>query len=364
MHVFLRSASLLLATTIAFGCSDNDNDHRDGGVTPATGFFAANLISDQQGVASHFDPSLVNAWGLTMDQQSFWIANNASGKILVVAADGSPSKFSPAASALDVGAGIDGIVANTTNGFMIGTSTNQAPAKVLVASETGQIFAINPSIASTPQLVIDRSSANAVYKGLAIYTASDGSQRLAAADFHNGLIDVFDSSFHLIANILIVDPNLRAGLAPFNLYVAGSTLYVSYAVQDATRHDDVPGVGNGRVDAFDLDGHFLRTLVDGGLLNAPWGMAIAPAAFNSNLSGALIVGNFGDGTMLAINPDTSANAQLLTAAGTPLTIDGLWGLVFGNGQVGTTDSLYFTAGPNGETHGLYGRIVFGTTPPT
>jgi uncharacterized protein (TIGR03118 family) len=174
---------------------------------------------------------------------------------------------------------------------------------------------------------------------------------------------VFDSSFHLIANVAIVDPNPRAGLAPFNIYVAGSTLYVAYAIQDADAKDDVPGAGNGRIDAFDLDGHFLRTLVDGGLLNAPWGMAIAPDAFNTLLARSLIVGNFGDGTLVAIDPDTGATAALLTPGSTPLVIDGLWGLAFGNGQVGATSSLYFTAGPQDEMHGLFGRIDFGTTPP-
>jgi hypothetical protein len=163
MHVFLRSASLLLATTVAIGCSDNNNTVD--GATPVTGFVATNLLSDQPTIAPHVDPSLVNAWGLAMDQQSFWIAGNGTGKILVVAPDGSPSKFSPAASALNPGEGITGIIANTTNGFMIGTSSNRAPAQVLVASENGQIFAINPTIAPTPQLVIDRGGAGATTRG-------------------------------------------------------------------------------------------------------------------------------------------------------------------------------------------------------
>ena len=362
MHVFLRSASLLLAASIAVGCHDNDLDNLDAGV-PNQGFSATNLLSDVQGVAPHFDPTLVNAWGLVSAQQSFWIANNGSGKILVIAADGSPSKFSPPASVLDVGQGITGMIANPTNGFIMGPANNQAPALMLVASETGQIFAINQNVAATPQLVIDRSAAGAIYKGLTIYSASNGQTRLAAADFHNGRIDVFDSSFHLLANVLIVDPTLTAGLAPFNLYVAGSSLYVSYAMQDADKKDDVRGVGLGRIDVFSLDGGFVRTILDGGKLNAPWGMVLAPASFQPSLSGALIVGNFGDGTLLAINPDTGGSAQLLTPAGAPLAIDGLWGLAFGNGQVGATNQLYFASGPSDEAHGLYGSIIFGTTPP-
>lgn len=363
MHVLLRTTSVLFAMSIVAAC-DSDHDHLDAGTPPpATGFVAADLISDQQGVASHFDPTLVNAWGLAMDATSFWIANNGTGRILVVAPDGSPSKFSPPSSVLDIGAPLTGIVANSSSGFQIGTANNLAPAQMLVATERGQVYGINASTASTPQLVIDRTGAGAIYKGLAIYTNAAGATRLAVADFHNGRIDVFDDTFHLLANVVVADPSPRAGLAPFNIMALGQNLYVSYAVQDAAAKDDMPGVGNGRIDVFDLDGNFVRTLLDGGMLNAPWGMAIAPAAFQSSLSGRLIVGNFGDGTLLSIDPNTGANAQLLTPAGTPLVIDGLWGLMFGNGQVGATSSLYFTAGPQGETHGLYGRIVFGTAPP-
>jgi uncharacterized protein (TIGR03118 family) len=366
MHVYLRSASLLLAASIAVGCgNDHDADNGvDAFVSPPsnTGFVATNFLSDQAGVAPHMDPALVNAWGLAMDSQSFWIANNGTGQVLVIAADGSPSKFAPSAASTNAGPGISGMVANTTSSFMIGAASNQAPATMIVGSENGQIFGINPAVAATPQLVVDRSSAGAVYKGVAIATGSDGRQRLLAADFHNNRIDVFDASFNLIANVTIVDPALRAGLAPFNLLVSGSTLYISYAVQDSARHDDVPGVGNGRIDAFDLDGNFLRTLVDGGTLNAPWGMAIATSDFHPGLEGTLIVGNFGDGTLMTINPTTGANVQLLTPAGMPLMVDGLWGIEFGNNHVGTSNTLYFTAGPAGETHGLYGVISFGTPP--
>ncbi len=362
MHVILRTTGAVLAMSIAVGCSDNDHNRLDAGTT-TPGFISANLISDQVGMAANTDPSLVNSWGLTMDAQSFWIANNGSGKVLVVQANGQPSKFSPPSAALNVVMGITGIVANTTSAFQIGTGSNLAPAQMLVASETGQIFAINPSVATTPQLVVDRSSAGAVYKGLAIFASPTGATRLAAADFHNNRIDVFDSSFHLLANVIVADPNLRSGLAPFNIMVNGSNMYVTYAVQDTTAMDDVPGVGNGRLDVFDLNGAFVRTIIDGGLLNAPWGMAIASANFQAGLEGDLIVGNFGDGTLLSVNPNTGVNAQLLTPSQTPLVIPGLWGLAFGNNQVGQANLLYFTAGPSNETHGLFGEIVFGTAPP-
>jgi uncharacterized protein (TIGR03118 family) len=233
---------------------------------------------------------------------------------------------------------------------------------MLVASETGQIFAINPRIASTPQLVIDRTAEQAVYKGLAVYTARDGSPRLAACDFHNAKVDVFDGNFQLIASVIFVGPNLRAGLAPFNITAIGTRLFVTYAVQDADRKDDVPGIGNGRIDAFDVDGNFGFTVLDGGLLNAPWGMALASSAFSRTLDGFLIVGNFGDGTLLAVDPASGANAQLRTIDGAVVVVPGVWGLQFGDGvNVGVTSSLYFASGPDGETHGLFGRVLLGAT---
>jgi uncharacterized protein (TIGR03118 family) len=369
MNVSLRSASVLLAATAAFaGACGNDHDLDNGvldaGVPqPNTGFKATNLISNQAGVAPRVDASLVNAWGLAMDTQSFWIANNGSGKLLVVAPDGSPSRVSPPAPALNVGAPIDGIVFNTTGAFMIGPSGNRAPATMLVATENGQIFAINASVAATPQLVVNRSSVGAVYKGVTIFTGSDGTVRLAATDFHNARIDVFDGSFNLMSTIVMVDPSLRAGLAPFNIMTFGQNVYVTYAIQDAAKHDDVPGIGNGRIDVFNVDGLFVKTLVDGNVLNAPWGMALAPSNFGP-ASGLLVVGNFGDGTLVPIDPNSGrVTERLLMLDGTNLAIDGLWGLAFGNGQnVGASNVLYFAAGPNAEANGLFGRIDFVTAP--
>jgi len=357
-----RSANVLLAAATLVACGDNDVEFPDGSVTPSTAFAVTNLTSDQPGVAPNTEPALVNAWGLTMDGQSFWIANNGSGRVLVVAPDGSPSRVSTPAAALQAVPGITGITFNPSNAFLIGPTTNRAPAQLLVASETGQIFAINANVASTPQVVVDRSSAGAVYKGLTILTGSNGVMRLAATDFRNGRIDVFDTNFQLVATVVIIGPNLRTGLSPFNIAQIGNNVYVTYAVRDATGQDDVPGVGNGRIDVFDRDGRFIRTLLDGDSLNAPWGLALAPSTFGP-AANQLIVGNFGDGTILAIDPNTGVSAGFLRGVdGNPLVIDGLWGLAFGNNVVGQSNVLYFTAGPNGETHGLFGRIDVTTVP--
>jgi uncharacterized protein (TIGR03118 family) len=358
MHVFLRTASPVLATMMLLigGCSRNDHN-ADSGVVTTTGYAATNLLSDQPGTATFTSPNVVNAWGLARDSQSFWIANNGTGIVSVVAPQGSPSKFAPPSSVLDVGKGITGIVANPTSAFVIGPSNNRAAAQMLVASETGQIFAINPNVSASPQLVIDRSASGAIYKGLAVYTASDGSPRLAAADFHNARIDVWDGNFQPIATAVFTDPAVNRGLAPFNIVSIGRNLYVTYAVQDANAEDDVRGAGNGRIDLFDIDGGFVTTLLDGGALNAPWGIARASSSFGVS-DGQLIVGNFGDGTLLVMDPTSGANSQVLTSTGDALVIDGLWGLAFGDGQnVGASSALYFTAGPQDESHGVYGVIV-------
>ena len=365
MHVFLRSASILLAASVFLNaaCSDNDDDNNKTGLN---GFAVSPLLSDQTGVAPNTDPNLVNAWGLAMDSQSFWIANNATGIISVVAADGSPSKFPPPASALNLGPGITGIVANTTNAFQIGQTNNAAPAVMLVCSETGQIFAINADVASTPAVVVDRSADGASYKGLTIFTTSAGAVRLAAADFHNGRVDVFDENFALLSEITFVDPLLTSGLAPWNLVTIGNNVFVMYAIQDADAEDEVAGVGNGRIDVFDVDGNFVQTILEGGLLNAPWGLVQVNDTFSSQLDGFLIAGNFGDGTLLAIDPSTGDNAYLRNSSNNnePLIVDGVWGLMFGNGQfVGSTSSLYFAAGPDDETHGLFGRVVLTSAVP-
>ncbi len=138
---------------------------------------------------------------------------------------------------------------------------------------------------------------------------------------------------------------------------------MTYAKQDAAKHDDVAGAGNGFVDEFDLNGNLIRRVASGGPLDSPWGLAAAPASLGA-LAGDLLVGNFGDGTIDAFTPGTDAFAgQLLGADGMPLSIDGLWALTPGNdGSAGSAQDLYFTAGPDGETHGLFGAILPASEP--
>ena len=207
-------------------------------------------------------------------------------------------------------------------------------------------------------LKADNSSTNAVYKGLAIGSNSSGNV-LFATDFHNGKIDAFNASYApATLTGTFADPNLPAGFAPFGIQNLGGQLYVTFAKQDADKHDDTPGVGSGFVDVFDMNGNLVKRLISQGKLNSPWGVAMAPANFG-DFSGDLLVGNFGDGAINAFNPGTGAFVGALTADnGNPIVIPGLWALAFGNGSAaGDATTLFFTAGTGGEEHGLFGSLT-------
>src|SRR5207247_10089243 len=240
------------------------------------------------------------------------------------------------------------------------------------ASEDGTISGWNPAVPPPPtsthaQVAVDNSASGAVYKGLAIAVTSVG-DRLYATNFHAGTVDVFDASFHAVPGGF-TDPDLPAGYAPFGIRALGGVIYVTYALQDADKHDDVAGVGHGFVNAFDTDGHLLRRVASRGRLNSPWGLALAPADFGQ-FSGNLLVGNFGDGHINAFdlarfagNGELQPRGQLHAADGPPIAIDGLWALAFGNGaSAGPTNALFFTAGPFDEADGLFGKLVVAWPP--
>ena len=191
--------------------------------------------------------------------------------------------------------------------------------------------------------------------------ASIGSSSfLYATNFHSGAIDMFDGSFHLIPHPGgFVDPALPAGYAPFGIANFGGRLFVSYALQDRARHDDVSGPGHGFIDVYSLDGHLLQRLAQGGALNSPWGMVMATHRFGP-FSNDLLVGNFGDGTINAFDPTTGAPLGTLTNSdGDQIRINGLWGLIYGNASAGTPNTLYFSAGIGDESHGLLGSLTTG-----
>jgi uncharacterized protein (TIGR03118 family) len=227
-------------------------------------------------------------------------------------------------------------------------------------SEAGLVTGWNPGVPPPPpstQAQVGARVRHAIYKGLALATTSAGSF-LYAADFHHGRIDVFDQGFgrvHLSGRFR--DHKLPRGYAPFNIQELGGRLYVAYAKQDADREDEVAGPGRGFVDVYSTSGHLLRRLVRRGQLNAPWGLAQAPASGFGRFSGDLLVGNFGDGRINAYDPRTGAfQGRLRHEDGSPIQIEGLWALRFGNGVTGDPTTLLFTAGIDDEAHGLFGAI--------
>jgi uncharacterized protein (TIGR03118 family) len=341
------------------------------------GFRQVDLVSDRPGLAPLTDPALVNPWGLAASPGTdaapgspLWVSDNGTDATTLYAgrsATGAPTSLSKVL-AVDVASGAPtGQVFNTdATGFVVrdagGTS---APSRFVFASENGGIDGWSPTVGatgpgpSTTTEVAVKNGANAVYKGLTMATATDGHTYLYAANFRSGRVEVYDDSWTpvVLPGGLFVDRHLPAGYAPFDIQELRGRLYVTYAEQDATLHDDVAGHGHGFVDVFTNDGAFVRRLVTRGVLDSPWGLALAPSGFG-HLGGALLVGNFGDGRIDAFNAiDGRFEGRLRDPHGRPITIDGLWGLMFGNGNAAGTDQLVFSAGPDGESHGLLGKIV-------
>jgi uncharacterized protein (TIGR03118 family) len=238
----------------------------------------------------------------------------------------------------------------------VGTSD---PARFIFDSEAGLVTAWTPGVLPAPpstQAQVGASVPGAIYKGLAIASTPAGTF-LYAADFHHARIDVFDQGFNLVHLAGgFADPQVPQGFAPFNVQELGGVLYVAYARQDADAEDEVAGQGLGFVDVHSTSGRLLRHLIRRGQLNAPWGLALAPSGFG-RFSGALLVGNFGNGRVNAYDPRTGEFlGRLRREDGRPIEIEGLWALRFGNGVTGDPTTLLFTAGIDDEAHGLFGAI--------
>jgi uncharacterized protein (TIGR03118 family) len=254
-----------------------------------------------------------------------------------------------------------GQVWNGSGGFnvseTVGGQVKTGSSAFIFATEDGTISGWSPGVdQSHSVLAVDNSAGGtgAVYKGLAIAT-SGGQTLLYAANFRSGQVEVYNSNFQLVNSF--TDPSVPAGYAPFNVQVLNGKLFVTFALQDAAKHDDVAGLGNGFVDQFNLDGSGMTRLASGGTLDSPWGLAIAPSSFGS-LAGDLLVGDFGDGTINAFNLGTDSFAgQLLNSDGDPIDIGDLWALSVGNdGSAGSSQSIYFTAGIANESDGVFGSL--------
>jgi uncharacterized protein (TIGR03118 family) len=337
---------ILLAVTSALVLALAGPAAAHGGGKGANVYKKRNLVSDIDGVARITDPNLVNPWGLSFGPATpAWVADN--GKDVSTLYSGGVNKSIPVIRPLVVGVagGPTGTVFNGTSGFKL----NGAPALFLFDTEGGQVLAWNSG--TTAQVVA--TTPDAIYKGLAI-----AGNLLYAANFHAGKIDVFNDAF---APTTVpggfTDPNLPKGFAPFNVQEIAGRIVVAYAKQDANAEDEEAGPGLGFVDVFDTSGHLIRRLISNGALNAPWGLALAPRRFGP-FSGDLLVGNFGDGAINAYDPRTGAfEGTPMNKDGNPIKINGLWALRFGNGVIGTPQTLLFTAGIGDEDHGLFGEIV-------
>jgi uncharacterized protein (TIGR03118 family) len=325
---------------------------------PAPRITQINQVSDQAGVANLQDPDLVNAWGLALSPTSpLWVANNGSETSTLYAGGVGGAAATKAALVVGVPGDPSGQVFNGGTDFVVtGAGGGSGPARFIFDTEGGDILGWNPT-ANPTQAISAVHIDGAVFKGLAIANTTFGSF-LLAADFSNARIDVFDGQFRQIPlppGIFFHDPRLPAGYAPFDVMVSGDKVYVSYAKQDATKENNVAGVGLGFVDVYTNFGVTVQRLVTRGLLNAPWGMAFAPDSWGS-LAGDLLVGNFGDGHITAYNGD-HFEGLLRGTDGRPLSIDGLWALLPGTANTGGVGTLWFSAGPADETHGLLGQLI-------
>jgi len=304
------------------------------------------LVSNVAGMAPHTDANLVNGWGLTASAASpWWVADNGTSVSTLYRADGS------------------------TPGLVVQVPTHPTgtvfwatgPARFVFDTEAGQVRGW-PGSGTVTVVLADRSAVGAIYKGLALATTAAG-DRFYATDFHNARVDVFDASFTLVTTAgAFEDADLPSGYAPFGIQTIGSRIFVTYAKQDADAEDEIHGQGKGFVDVYDTSGSLLGRVAQHGQLDAPWGLALAPANFG-RFSGDLLVGNFGDGRINAYQEGANGKfehrGELRDSDSRPISIDGLWALQFGHGAPnnGPTNTLFFTAGPNDESDGLFGSIT-------
>ena len=341
--------AVALATT---GTAAGASQHRGGGsytVTP--------LVSDQPGVAPVTDPNLVNAWGVSEGPTTpWWVANNGTETSTLYDAAGTPFPPPPKGPlVVKVPGAPTGTVFYGGTQFLVSNGTAMVPAKFIFATEAGTIEGWPPGTGQTVT-GFDGSKWGAVYKGLA--TAGDW---LYATDFVNARVDIIGGDWKLVKKPgAFHDPKLPKGYAPFGIQNLGGNIFVTYALQTKGSTDETAGPGLGFVDMYGIHGRFLGRVASRGALNAPWGLAWAPWNFG-RFSGDLLVGNFGDGRINTYAPTAGGGfareGTLRRPNGSAISIDGLWAIEFGNGgPSGATNSLFFTAGPDDETHGLFGRI--------
>ncbi|MEX3636400.1 TIGR03118 family protein [Paraburkholderia sp. BR14320] len=355
-----------VATLVSCGGGGGGSSNSSSTSPPVQSSFTATaLVSDGAVPAAHTDANLKNPWGVAFNPKGFaWVADNGTNVATLYDGNGVPqSLVVTIPDGKNGSASPTGIVFNGTQSFLVTENGKSGVAAFIFTGEGGTITAWAPAVGPTNAFVMyDDGAGGAVYKGLALAAMNNGNF-LYATDFHNNKIDVFDSSFTKVSMPgAFTDPAMPAGFAPFGIQAIGSNLFVTYAMQDAAKHDDVAGAGLGMVDVYDTAGNLKQRFATGGPLNAPWGIAQAPASFGS-MSGAIIIGNFGDGMINAFNASTGQSMGPISGPNnSPIVEHGVWGIGFGNDLSNQPSStLFFAAGPNDEADGVYGRIDLNAT---
>jgi uncharacterized protein (TIGR03118 family) len=330
---------------------DDRGQAGDAGAAPLSAFAVkqTSLVSDQANVAAHTDTQLKNAWAIAINPtaQVFWLASNQAGNTPVYGADGSLKPVDPTVASV---AGAD---PGSPTGQVFNSGANFKGDKFIIDTEDGQIMGWAAGAAFTQRAHSD----TAIYKGLAL-VGTGAAQQLLAANFHDARIDIFDVDYAVAAKPnAFQDPSVPATYAPFNVVSIADKVYIAYAKQDANKEDDIGGAGNGYVSVFDAAGTLVKSWLAGGKLNSPWAISPAPAGFGVPAT-ALLVGNFGDGWIRAYDTVSGELLGSLTdGTGTPLVIPGLWDLKVGPpGATDLSNTLFFSAGPGGEAHGLFGKL--------
>jgi len=345
-------AVLVCSSIIYSGCGKGNDDE----IVATPSYKTVALVADVTGYgAARVDPDLANPWGIAVGGTgAIWIAANHTGYTTVYDRNGAellPSVDVPFNGDLNGGAPT-GVVYNTTSDFII-PATGEA-SKFVYVTENGTIAAWSSGTATVT--VADRSSSDAVYKGIAM--ASDGGANfIYAANFKEGKIDVFDADFQYTTGRSFSDPGIPSSFAPFNIQNIDGQLYVAYAKHKGPdNEDDQKGAGNGYIDVFNPDGSLVKRFASKGTLNSPWAITTVSAGFGLP-AGSILVGNFGDGRINIFSGSGRYQGQLMNG-NTPLKIEGLWALVFPRNGIpsGNPDQLFYTAGPADEEHGVFGYI--------
>ncbi len=327
---------------------------------PRNAYAVHALVSDEQRRASQVDARLVNAWGLAASPTGpWWTSNEASATSTLYSGAGRKQLLT-----VSVEGGPTGIAYYGGKGLRVSAGGRSDPARFVYACEDGKLRAWTPTVPkswSTEALVVvDEAAAAAVFRGVAI----EG-ERVYATDFHNARVDVYDMRWQRVRRAgAFVDRSIPEWYAPFGIQAIGDRLFVTYVARAPVNGNDSPT--GGYVDEFDREGRLVARVAHMGVLNAPWGLALAPRSFG-RFGGDLLVGNFGDGRINAFRRSGagwSYGGTLHDAKGKAVVVNGLWALVFGNGgAAGPEGTLFFASGPHdwlGETelgvHGLVGSI--------